>query len=188
MSTVTRGPHNYAVKKFGAEHPAARRTFAQGDINTTMIRTENGHTVTLYYNLQSPQPYDLIFRVQGTEGIYSGSLEKVHIEGRTPSKTSEPAWEDAAPYYAQYEHPLWKALSDPAQSHGHGGADYITLYQFVKAVRNRTATPIDVYDSVAWSVIVPLSKKSVAARSAPVDIPDFTRGKWKTAKPVEVSL
>jgi len=188
MSTVTRGPQLYASKRFGPDHPYARRAFAQGDINTTLIRTEKGYTITLYYNLQSPQPYDLILRVQGTEGIYSGTLEKVHIAGRTPGRSGEPSWEDAAPYYERYEHPLWKALGGPAQSHGHGGADYLTLHQFVSAVRNRTATPIDVYDSAAWSVIVPLTKQSVAAKSAPIDIPDFTRGKWKTARPVELRV
>ena len=31
-----------------------------------------------------------------------------------------------------------------------------------------------------WSVISPLTEKSVANKSAPVDFPDFTRGKWMT--------
>ena len=51
------------------------------------------------------------------------------------------------------------------------------------AVRNKTQTPIDVYDSVAMSVITPLSEESIAKGSAPVACPDFTRGKWKTKKP-----
>ena len=55
--------------------------------------------------------------------------------------------------------------------------------QFLKAVRNKTQTPLDVYDSVVMSVINPLSEKSIA-EGAMVDCPDFTRGKWKTRKPV----
>jgi hypothetical protein len=35
-------------------------------------------------------------------------------------------------------------------------------------------------------VITPLTERSAASRSAAVDFPDFTRGKWKTAKPVNV--
>ena len=69
MSTVSRGPHRYALETFGADHSSARKQFAQGDVNTTLIKTANGLTVTLYYNTQSPRPYDLIFRVQGTKGI-----------------------------------------------------------------------------------------------------------------------
>ena len=33
------------------------------------------------------------------------------------------------------------------------------------------------------SVLVPLSGKSIAAGSAPVKVPDFTRGQWETRKP-----
>jgi hypothetical protein len=62
------------------------------------------------------------------------------------------------------------------------------LHQFVKAVRNKTQTPIDVYDAATWSVITPLTERSVAANSAAVDFPDFTRGKWKTAKPVNAEV
>ena len=44
----------------------------------------------------------------------------------------------------------------------------------------------DVYDAATWSVVTPLSEKSVADRSRPVDFPDFTRGKWKTNPPVRI--
>ncbi|HZT31051.1 MAG TPA: Gfo/Idh/MocA family oxidoreductase [Bryobacteraceae bacterium] len=186
MSTVSRGPRLYASRTFGADSPNARRTFAQGDINTSLIQTANGMTVTLYYGTQSPRPYDLIFRVQGTQGIYSGTLDKIYIDGRSPRKSGEPAWEDPAAYYQQYEHHLWKEMGQVATRYGHGGADYMTLAQFMDAVRHQRQTPIDVYDSATWSVIVPLSEKSVASRSAAINFPDFTRGKWKTAKPVAV--
>ncbi len=187
MSSRSLGPHLHAERKFGKDHPAARRVFAQGDVNTTLIRTENGLTVTLYYNTQSPRPYDLILRLQGTQGIYSGTLDKIYLQGRSPkTKGGEPEWESTAPYFERYEHPLWTRLSKLAANSGHGGADYITLHEFLRAVRHKTQTPIDVYDSATWSVIVPLTQQSVAARGAPTDFPDFTRGRWRTAKPLAV--
>ena len=67
---------------------------------------------------------------------------------------------------------------------GHGGTDYLELQQFLKAVRNNTQTPLDVYDSVVMSSIIPLLEKSIASGSQPVKCPDFTRGKWKSKKPV----
>jgi hypothetical protein len=60
------------------------------------------------------------------------------------------------------------------------------LHQFVKAVRSQSQTPIDVYDAATWSVITPLTEQSVASKSAAVDFPDFTRGKWATTKPVDI--
>jgi hypothetical protein len=181
MSTKVRGLSHHARKRFGPEHPAAKRVFAQGDVNTALIRTENGLSVTLYHDTNLPRPYDLILRVQGTEGIYSGTLEKVYLEDRSPKPHT---WEETERYYEQYEHPIWKELGPVARNYGHGGGDYIELHQFVKAVRNKTQTPIDVYDAATWSVITPLTEKSVGSKSAPVDFPDFTRGKWKTPRPL----
>jgi hypothetical protein len=44
--------------------------------------------------------------------------------------------------------------------------------------------PLDVYDLASWYAITPLSEKSVAANGAPQEIPDFTKGAWKTRKPI----
>jgi hypothetical protein len=187
MSTNSRGINHYVAKRFGAGHANATRKYALGDVNTTLIRTARGLTVTLYHDTQSPRPYDLILRVQGTEGIYSGTLEKIYIEGRSPRTGNRPeSWEDPKPYYEQYDHPIWKTLGQTAKAYPHGPADYIELVQLADAVRRKTQTPIDVYDAAAWSVITPLTEQSVARKSAAVDFPDFTRGKWKTRKPLEI--
>ena len=184
MSTRPLGINDYVAKRFGKDHPNATRKYAMGDINTSLIRTEKGLTVTLYHDTNLPRPYDLILRVQGTNGIYSGTLDKIFIEGRSPMKGRAPQWESLDAYYAQYDHPLFKKFS--GRPGAHGPADYIELVQFVEAVREQRQTPIDVYDSATWSVITPLSEQSVASKSAPVDFPDFTHGKWKTAKPLEL--
>jgi hypothetical protein len=44
----------------------------------------------------------------------------------------------------------------------------------------------DVYDAAAVSVVSELSERSVANRSCSVDIPDFTRGLWKTNPPLGI--
>ena len=41
-----------------------------------------------------------------------------------------------------------------------------------------------VYDAAAWSCIIETSVRSVATGSMPVNIPDFTRGLWKTIQPL----
>lgn len=186
MSSQAAGVKRYAAKRFGKDSAAAARKTTMGDVNTTMIATESGATVTLYYSVQTPRPYDLIFRVQGTDGIYSGTLDKIHIEPESLGARPAPEkWEDLAPYYEKYEHRLWKELGAEANRHGHGGADYVSLHQFVAGVRRGGAMPIDVYDSVTWSALVPLSADSVGRRSQPVDFPDFTRGRWKEKRALE---
>jgi hypothetical protein len=44
----------------------------------------------------------------------------------------------------------------------------------------------DVYDAAAWSVVGPLSEKSIASRSTSQDVPDFTRGRWQTTPPLGI--
>lgn len=183
MSSKSRGMRDYVARKYGPDHPNAKREYALGDVNTTLLMTDSGATVTLYHDTTLPRPYDLILRAQGTRGIYSGTLDQFHIDTKSPKPDT---WENSAAYYRDYEHPLWKALAERAQSHGHGGADYLTMHQFFDAVRNRTQTPIDVYDTAVWSAITPLTVDSVARRSAPVEFPDFTRGKWKNRPPVSI--
>ena len=61
--------------------------------------------------------------------------------------------------------------------------DFFILRAFVEALKGAEPV-IDVYDSVSMSVVSPLSEKSIRLGSAAVKIPDFTRGKWETNKPV----
>jgi len=154
------------------------------DINTSLIRTVNGQTITLYYDTKLPRPYDLIYRVQGTKGIYSATLDQIYIEGKSPKAET---WEPMDEYYKQYEHPLWKASGEEALAHGgHGGADWLTIHRLIRALQTGQEPDIDVYDAAAWSCITELSEKSVANRSAPMDFPDFTRGRWKTTPPIGI--
>ena len=61
---------------------------------------------------------------------------------------------------------------------GHGGMDGLEFRSFVHHALTDQKMPIDVYDMAAWMCITPLSEMSIARGSAPVDIPDFTSGRW----------
>jgi hypothetical protein len=111
-----------------------------------------------------------------------GTLDKIYVEGRSGGDQ----WEDILPYVQEFDHPLWKATDAATAEHGHGGSDYVMLYRLIQSLRTGTPSDIDVYDAAAWSVIAPLSERSVANRSCPVDFPDFTRGAWKTRTPLGI--
>jgi len=184
MSTAAKGMRDFAVRKFGADHPAAKQDYAQGDVNTSLLRTANGQTVTLYFDLLTHRPYDLIFRVQGTAGIYLGTMNQICL--RTKESEAE-EWQPFDPYLTSHAHPLWKATAEAAAKNGgHGGSDYVMMHDFIRAVRARGPLPQDVYDAATWSAVFPLSIASVAAGSQPVEFPDFTNGTWKTNKPVGI--
>jgi predicted dehydrogenase len=168
-------------KKFGPDHPGVRRSYRQGDIVTAVIRTQRGKTVVVNNDMQLPRPYDNRWLVQGTEGIYSEAHNAVYLEGRSPRNGE---WEPFGPYQERYEHAWWTAFKGSAAASTHGGTDYLELDQFVRAVRARSQTPIDVYDSVTMSAVVGLSERSITQGGAPVAFPDFTRGRWATRKPM----
>ncbi len=180
-STATEqfGIHAMFRRKFGADHPNSKREFKQGDIVTSVIKTKMGKSLVINYDMQLPRPYDNRWLIQGTEGIYNEQRDAVYFLDKSPKYH---AWESFKPYQDEYDHALWTAEQDVA-GRGHGGVDYIELREFVKSVRAKTQTPIDVYDSVVMSCVVPLSGASIAKGGAPIECPDFTRGKWKTNKP-----
>jgi hypothetical protein len=71
---------------------------------------------------------------------------------------------------------------------GHGGMDFMMDWRLIDCLRNGLPLDQDVYDAALWSVIAPLSERSVKDRSNSVDIPDFTRGAWATNAKIELSL
>ena len=62
--------------------------------------------------------------------------------------------------------------------------DWLVCRAFVEAVKNAVNTPIDAYDSVTWLAIGALSEQSIKGGGIPVEIPDFTGGKWQDREPV----
>jgi hypothetical protein len=101
-------------------------------------------------------------------------------------QAENPQWDDFAKLAAEFEHPLWKAIASKGEGRGHGGMDYIEDYRLIQSLRKGEPLDQDVYDAAAWSAIVGASVESVANRSKPVDIPDFTRRKWKTNPPLGI--
>ncbi len=179
MATESWGINAYMIDKFGKDHPSANRKFAQGDIVTSMIRTKMGKTIVVNYDMQLPRPYDNRWTIQGTRGIYNEQRMATYLKGVSPEYHQ---WEPFQPYQDKYNHHFWKEGSKYVGG-GHGGVDLIELGYFAEAVRDQKQTPIDVYESVLMSCVVALSGESIAKGSQPVEVPDFTRGKWKTRKP-----
>ncbi len=180
-ATKTRGLHEYIVAQGGEDHPNADVRFKLGDIVTTMIHTRNGETVMVSHDTNLPRPYSLAFRVQGTRGLWMNDNRSIYIEGVSPEAHR---WEPFDGYQEKYDHPLWKRYAEDAEGGGHGGMDFFVMNAFVEAVKRGEPTPLDVYDAAAWSVISPLSERSIAMGSHPVAFPDFTRGQWAKRKPV----
>jgi predicted dehydrogenase len=178
-ATKSRGLHKYIVDHGGAGNPNAKLRWKLGDIVTTTINTYNGETIIVTHDTNSPRPYSLGFRVQGTNGLWEVDGNRIYIEG----KSDPHRWEDADEWLKKYDHPLWKKFGDDAEGAGHGGMDFFVLNAFIESAKKNIAPPLDVYDAASWSAITPLSELSIANNGEVQDFPDFTGAKWIKRRP-----
>jgi predicted dehydrogenase len=157
----------------------------RGNMNTTIIRTDKGKTIMVQHDVTSPRPYSRIHLISGTKGI----ARKYPAPERISFGHNWVTDAELKELYAKYTPPIIRHVGDIAkQIGGHGGMDFIMDWRLIDCLRNGLPLDQDVYDGVSWSSVMPLSEKSVSNRSRTVDIPDFTKGAWKTNKPVNLTL
>jgi predicted dehydrogenase len=183
ISSKAAGLREYLTAKEGPESPAAKLSWAQGDVVTTIITCARGETITLTLDTTLPRVYSRAFHVQGTRGMYDEDTDSVFLDGEHNRFEFDGAAlrGNAKEYRERYEHPVWKAFLNDGVQGGHGGMDWLEFTAFFDAARQGLPAPIDVYDMAAWMSISCLSEESIAAAGAPVAIPDFTNGKWLQA-------
>ncbi len=157
----------------------------RGNMNTTFIRTNKGKTMMLQHDVSTLRPYSRIHLVSGTKGIAQKYPEPERIAfGHEWIKK-----EELDALYEKYTPPIVKHIGAIAKEvGGHGGMDFIMDWRLIDCLRNGLPLDQNVYDAASWSCVLPLSGRSVSNKSMTVDIPDFTRGAWKTNKPVDLSL
>ena len=166
-------------------------TFANGDHPLTLIKTEKGRTIHLQHNVYTPRPYSRMYQLTGTEGF----ANKYPVEGyafragqlagsgvpdhENLSEHSFIPEEAKAALMEQYKDPIVRDIEDKAREvGGHGGMDFIMDYRLIYCLRNGLTQEQDVYDAAEWSCIGALTAMSLDHNSAPVAVPDFTRGDW----------
>jgi len=174
VSTPQRGLDQYRKAHLEPSDPRWAERYVIGDMNTSIIKTANGLSITLKHDTVNPHPYDRINVIAGTKGAFADYPPRIYFDG-------QPGAEDwgTIESWKEHQHPLWKAEGEIAKKlGGHGGMDYIMLYRLMQCMRAGMAPDMDVYDAAAWSAPGPLSRASVAGGSAPIKFPDFTRGRW----------
>ena len=158
----------------------------RGNMNSSIIRTVKGQTILIQHDVTSPRPYSRLHTISGTKAIAQKYPDPPRIAIGRGEWLSEKEMKELE---ENYNPPLIKKMQDIAKKiGGHGGMDFLMDWRLIDCLRNGLPIDMDVYDAAAWSVIAPLSEWSVANRSAPIDIPDFTNGSWKKNLPHDISL
>ena len=163
-----------------------REPMKSGNMNTSLIRTALGKTIMIQHDVSSPRPYSRLQLVSGTKGIIADYPYRIALEETNGAGAH--GWFDqkkANEIAEKYEHPLRKTIGKMAKLvGGHGGMDFIMDARWVYCLNQGLPLDTDVYDLATTCCLGELTERSVNGRSKSVDIPDFTRGAWKTAKPM----
>ena len=177
----------YIKKKTGKEV----KDFQNGDQTTTLIRTENGKTMLIQHNVMTPRPYSRMYQIVGADGYASKypieeyclrpaqvdandmpNHEKLNMHGSIPEDVKKTLMN-------KYKDPIHKELEETAKKiGGHGGMDFIMDYRLAYCLQNGLPLDMDVYDLAEWCCMAELTRLSIENNSAPVEVPDFTRGGW----------
>ncbi len=169
--------------------------FKNGEVTHTLIKTNKGKTIYIEHNVASYRPYDRMYQLTGTDGFVnkypmSGICLRPTDENKQVVKNHEDlkahgfvSEEVRKELMAKYQHPIAKDITEKAKKvGGHGGMDYIMDYRLIYCLQNGLPLDMDVYDLAEWSSMAELTRISLENNSAPVEVPDFTRGAWKKLK------
>ena len=158
-----------------------------GDMNTSIIKTAMGRTIMMQYDLSTPRPYTRLNLIQGTKGCFASFPYRVGFTDIPGEHCDFFDAKKAAEVRDKYRHPLWTKLGNLARSDGgHGGLDFLMDLRWIYCLKNGLPLDMDVYDMASWSVIIDTSALSDLNGGRPIDIPDFTRGAWRTTKPLTI--
>ena len=156
-----------------------------GDMNTSVIKTVNGRTIMVQHNVGTARPYSRINLIQGTRGILQDYPLRIAIEDALGKGAHAFDAKKTAEIREQYKHPLWKKAGEIAKKvGGHGGMDFLMVLRLSYCLQNGLPLDMNVYDLASWCCLCELTEKSADNRGRSMDIPDFTRGGWKTTKPL----
>ncbi len=191
MDTKAAGSPEYIRQKTGEKVD----DFQNADHTLTLIRTEQGKTIHIQHNVTSPRPYSRMYQLTGTKGF----ANKYPVQGYALDASQLSS--DVAPDHEnlnahkfvpeevrkalmdKYKHPIHRELEETAKKvGGHGGMDFIMDYRLIYCLQNGLPLDMDVYDLAEWSCLAPLTALSLENNSAPVEVPDFTRGSWNKVK------
>lgn len=148
-----------------------------GTMNSSIITTEKGKTILVEHCISLPRPYSRSFLLSGTEGF----AQKYPIPqlAFTPDSEEAITGDACRNLIERYRHPVVAMYKERGEELcGRRWIDYAMDCRLIHCLRNGLPLDMNVYDAALWSCLVELTDISARNGGAPVEIPDFTRGRW----------
>ena len=152
-----------------------------GTMNSSVITTEKGKTILVQHCISLPRPYSRSFLLSGTEG-FAQKYPTPHL-AFVPDSEEAITGDACRKIIGENRHPITtEYIERGTELCGRRWIDYAMDCRLIYCLRNGLPLDMDVYDAAEWSCLVELTDISARNGGAPVEIPDFTRGKWNEEK------
>lgn len=148
-----------------------------GKVNSTLIQTAAGITILQQLDVTTPRPYSRLQTICGSEGYAQKyPLPTLRLADSDNVLIGNDALQKADGF-------MQKNPASGYWNEGHGAGvpnemNYAMDCRLVHCLHYGLPLDIDVYDAAEWSAIAPLTKLSAEKGGMPVEVPDFTRGRW----------
>ena len=149
-----------------------------GTMNSSLITTEKGKTILVQHCISLPRPYSRSFLVSGTEGF--AQKYPTPMYAFAPNSENIITGNACDEIIEKYKHQFVAEYKERGtELCGRRWIDYAMDCRLIHCLRNGLPLDMNVYDAALWSCLVELTDTSANNGGAPVEIPDFTRGKWR---------
>lgn len=149
-----------------------------GTMNSSLITTEKGKTILVQHCISLPRPYSRSFLLSGTDGF--AQKYPVPMFAFAPNSEDAITGEECNSIVEKYKHPFVAEYKERGtELCGRRWIDYAMDCRLIHCLRNGLPLDMNVYDAALWSCLVELTDISANNNGAPIEIPDFTRGKWE---------
>jgi predicted dehydrogenase len=150
------------------------------DCSVLLCTTSRGALISLRNDMISPRPFTGYAALQGTLGTFvpewmGGHEDRVCIidPNAPPMIGDHREWQPLSDYEEEYLPDMWRNRPAALGSQVHGGADGLTILDFVDAIVNDRPSPIDIYRALDMTVPGIVSETSIHQGGAPVAVPDY---------------
>ncbi len=83
VSTPQRGLDLYRQAHVPESDPRWAESYVCGDMNTSIIKTAKGLSITLKHDTSNPHPYDRINMIAGTKGAFADYPPRIYFDGQS---------------------------------------------------------------------------------------------------------
>jgi predicted dehydrogenase len=150
------------------------------DSSVLLCTTAKGALISLRNDMISPRPFSGYAALQGTLGAFlpedmgNGQDSVCLVDPSEPPTIGDHReWRPLFDFEQEYLPDTWRNRPEALQSQVHGGADGLTILDFVEAILNDRPSPIDVYRALDMTVPGLVSEISAHQGGTPVAVPNF---------------